>query len=62
MRDDLAMVSSWGGKNKRDEKGNKKKNLKIISFQPQRAKRESWGGEREAASALQSRSDPRGTE
>lgn len=35
---------------------------KIISFQPQRAKRESWGGEREAASTLQSRSDPRGTE
>lgn len=40
-RDGLAMVSSWGGKNKRDQKGNNKK--KIISFQPQRAKRESWG-------------------
>lgn len=42
-RDGLATVSNWGGKNKADEGGNKK----IISFQPQRAKRESWGGESE---------------
>ena len=58
VRDGSAVVSDWGGKNKGDEGGNKK----IVSFQPQRVKRESRGGEREAASALQSRSDPRGTE
>lgn len=58
-RDGLARVSNWGGKNKGGVKGEQKK---FISFQPQRAKRESRGGEREAASALQSRSDPRGME
>lgn len=61
MRDDLAMVSSWGGKNKRDEKGNKKK-IKNHLLPATKGKEGELGGEREAASALQSRSDPRGTE